>query len=55
MLAGLYALRRPEATITGHGKLLTAAARHFPRTFRALTALASRGRLEHIEQKKRHE
>ena len=54
MLRALAA-RRPEATITGHGKLLTAAARHFPRTFRALTALATRGRLDYIEQKKRHE
>ena len=53
MLRALAA-RRPEAVITGHGKLLTAAARHFPRTFRALTALATRGRLDLIEQKKRH-
>ena len=54
MLRALAA-RRPEATITGHGKILTAAARHFPRTFRALTAFATRGRLDHIARKKRHE
>jgi len=54
MLRALAA-RRPEATISVHGKLLTAAARHFPRTFRALTAFATRGRLDHIARKKRHE
>lgn len=45
--------RRPEATITGHGRALVWLNRHFPRSFRRLAALAVRGRLDKIYQLKR--
>jgi NAD(P)-dependent dehydrogenase (short-subunit alcohol dehydrogenase family) len=36
--------RRPEAVITGHGKVAVFFHRHFPRTFRTLMRLAARSR-----------
>lgn len=52
--AALYR-RRFEAVITGHGKIITWAARHFPRSFRLVGRLATSGRLESVEKRKRTE
>ncbi|MDZ4857843.1 MAG: SDR family NAD(P)-dependent oxidoreductase [Candidatus Hydrogenedentes bacterium] len=45
--------RQFEATITGHGKLIAFAARHLPRTFRTALRLATRNRIEEVENRKR--
>jgi short-subunit dehydrogenase len=45
--------RRFDAVITGHGKFAVAFHRHFPRTFRALFRLATKGRIERVEGARR--
>jgi short-subunit dehydrogenase len=45
--------RKPEAIITGHGKLAVFLARHFPRTLRTAMRITSRGRFEKIAKRKR--
>lgn len=45
--------RKPEAVITGHGKIATTLARHFPRTMRFVIRRASRGRIERVARAKR--
>ncbi len=45
--------RKAEAIITGHGKMVVAFYRHFPRTFRALGRWFTRGRLDRVETMKR--
>ncbi len=45
--------RQFEAVITGHGKVLTAFNRHFPRSFRWIMGRATRGRLDDVERRKR--
>lgn len=45
--------RRFEAVITGHGKAIVWVYRHFPRLFRAVTRLGTRGRLDAYEKSKR--
>lgn len=52
IVVGLYR-RRAEFVITGHGKLVIFASRHFPGTTRLVIRMASRGRLEKIEERKR--
>ena len=52
IVRGLYR-RKAEFVITKHGKLVTFASRHFPRTVRCLIRMASKGRLEKIEERKR--
>jgi short-subunit dehydrogenase len=52
IVRGLYR-RTPEFVITKHGKVVTFAVPHFPRTMRALVRVASKGRLEKIECRKR--
>lgn len=45
--------RKPEFVVTGHGKATVWLGRHFPRTLRTVLRLATRGRLEKVEQLKR--
>jgi NAD(P)-dependent dehydrogenase (short-subunit alcohol dehydrogenase family) len=45
--------RHFEAVITGHGRILTVARRHFPRSFRWIMGRATRGRLDDVERRKR--
>ncbi|MCP4645691.1 MAG: SDR family oxidoreductase [bacterium] len=45
--------RKPEAVITLHGKLAVLLSRHFPRTLRALTRAATKGRMDQIARRKR--
>ena len=52
IVRGLYR-RKAEFVITKHGKLVTFVSRHLPRTTRLLIRMASRGRLEKIEERKR--
>ena len=52
IVRGLYR-RTPEFVITKHGKAVTFAVRHFPSAMRALVRIASNGRLEKIERRKR--
>jgi NAD(P)-dependent dehydrogenase (short-subunit alcohol dehydrogenase family) len=54
-IVGALYRRKPEAVITGHGKVAVAFHRHFPRTFRALARLGTRGRAEKIAARRRGE
>ncbi|MDX9972100.1 MAG: SDR family NAD(P)-dependent oxidoreductase [FCB group bacterium] len=44
--------RKPQAVITGHGKVMVALNRHFPRTLRTLMRLATRGRTEQLANRR---
>lgn len=52
IVRGLYR-RKAEFVITKHGKVVSFASRHFPRTTRLVIRMASKGRLEKIEEHKR--
>ncbi len=52
MLRTLYK-RRCDTTITGHGKVFVFFHGHFPRTFRFLARMLTKGRLDKVEKSKR--
>ena len=47
--------RKFEAVITGHGKVITWCARHFPRSSMFAGRMLTRGRLKEVEKRKRSE
>ncbi len=49
MLKAIYA-RKTEAVVTGHGRFLVTFARHFPRTFRFIVRMVTRGRMNAIDR-----
>ncbi len=52
MVGAIYR-RTPEFTFTGHGVLAAFLCRHFPRSFRVLVRLFTKGRVAKIEELKR--
>lgn len=52
-IVGVIYRRKPEAVITMHGKLGVFLCRHFPRSFRTLVRLMTRGRIDEVQRRKR--
>lgn len=52
-LVGALYRRRPEVTLTGHGKAMMFVTRHFPRATRLALRVASRGRMQKMQELRR--